>query len=64
MLRILSGEDYMDIREKIRECERCGHQWLKRKSDEVRQCPKCKSAYWNVPKEQEQTHLDPSGKDR
>ena len=30
-------------------CERCGHEWIPRK--EPRQCPKCKSAYWDVPKD-------------
>ena len=32
-------------------CERCGHEWIPRKKP--RQCPKCKSAYWDVPKEKE-----------
>lgn len=33
------------------QCERCGHKWVPRKSDnEPRVCPKCKSAWWNVPK--------------
>jgi len=31
-------------------CLRCGHQWIPRKSD-VRYCPKCKSVYWDTPKE-------------
>jgi len=31
-------------------CKRCGHQWLPRKT-EVRQCPKCKTAYWEKEKE-------------
>jgi predicted Zn-ribbon and HTH transcriptional regulator len=43
-------------------CERCGHEWVaraprnnppgRRKAGETpkpRQCPKCKSAWWDVP---------------
>ncbi len=30
-------------------CLRCGHTWLPRSND-VRQCPGCKSALWNKPK--------------
>jgi hypothetical protein len=44
-------------------CERCGHEWVargahqsdpraKKKSEaKPRICPKCKSAWWDVPKE-------------
>lgn len=28
------------------QCFKCKHQWVPRKKD-VRQCPKCKTAYWN-----------------
>lgn len=28
-------------------CEKCNHKWTPRKSD-VRLCPKCKTAYWDV----------------
>jgi len=31
------------------ECKRCGHQWIPR-TDDVRQCPKCKSAHWDKEK--------------
>jgi len=31
-------------------CQRCGHEWVPRQP-EVKICPKCKSKYWNVPKE-------------
>ena len=27
-------------------CERCGHQWVPKK-EEIRQCPKCKSPWWD-----------------
>jgi len=32
-------------------CLRCGKEWTPRKED-VRQCPYCKTAYFNVPKEE------------
>ncbi len=28
------------------ECKRCGHKWVPKK-EEVRICPKCKSAWWD-----------------
>ena len=31
-------------------CERCGHEWVPRTGAVPRVCPKCKSAYWDVPK--------------
>ena len=37
-------------------CERCGHVWLPRIYDNDKDpviCPKCKSPYWNRPKEQQ-----------
>lgn len=37
------------VKVKMKKCERCGHVWLPRK-DKIRQCAKCKSAYWNVKK--------------
>ena len=30
-------------------CKRCQHEWIPRQKD-VRQCPKCKSAYWDEKK--------------
>ncbi len=30
-------------------CLRCGHRWVPRRK-EPRQCPNCKSAYWDVEK--------------
>jgi hypothetical protein len=32
------------------ECNRCRHQWLKRTRTVPRQCPACKSTYWNKPR--------------
>jgi predicted Zn-ribbon and HTH transcriptional regulator len=32
-------------------CERCGHEWVPRKSDEQPTvCPHCKSPYWSTPR--------------
>lgn len=31
---------------KMLKCKNCGWKWLPRKID-VRQCPKCRSLYWN-----------------
>jgi len=33
-------------------CKKCNWEWVPRKAD-VRQCPHCKTAYWNVDKEKE-----------
>lgn len=32
------------------ECLRCSHKWTPRKND-IRLCPKCKSAYWDKMKQ-------------
>ena len=33
-------------------CERCEHEWIPRDTDnEPRVCPKCKSPYWNKPRQ-------------
>lgn len=32
------------------QCLRCGHFWSPRKTD-IRTCPKCRSALWDLPKE-------------
>jgi uncharacterized OB-fold protein len=40
-------------------CERCGHEWVPRESDqEPKVCPKCKSPYWSVPPKTEQPYED------
>jgi DNA-directed RNA polymerase subunit RPC12/RpoP len=31
-------------------CERCGNEWIPRSEVEPRNCPKCKSTYWNKPR--------------
>jgi predicted Zn-ribbon and HTH transcriptional regulator len=36
----------MKIKLKTLKCLRCGYEWTPRRED-VRQCPKCKSVYWN-----------------
>ena len=30
-------------------CKRCGHEWIPKK-EEIRQCPKCKSSWWDKEK--------------
>lgn len=34
-------------------CERCGHEWVPREGTAVepKVCPKCKSPYWNRPRQ-------------
>ena len=32
-------------------CSRCGHKWQRRKKVEPVCCPKCKSPYWDRPRE-------------
>jgi len=34
------------------QCERCGHEWIPHKNGEPRVCPKCKSPYWNKPRQE------------
>src|SRR5579885_252258 len=45
-------------------CERCGHEWIPRRSvsNEPETCPKCKSAFWNRPRKSMMTYEDFSGK--
>jgi predicted Zn-ribbon and HTH transcriptional regulator len=40
----------MQVKLEKLECKRCGYLWIPRKI-EIRQCPKCKTAYWEIPKE-------------
>lgn len=32
-------------------CQRCGHTWNLRKPELPRVCPKCKSPYWDKPRQ-------------
>ena len=32
-------------------CERCTHQWYPRNKSNPKVCPKCKSPYWDRPKQ-------------
>ena len=34
-------------------CERCGHEWVPRKENEPKVCPKCKSPYWDRPRKKQ-----------
>ena len=38
-------------------CQRCGHSWVPRvlKFEQLRQCPKCKTARWDEPKAETKT---------
>lgn len=31
-------------------CYRCGHEWTQREEEKPRICPRCKSPYWDKPK--------------
>ena len=33
------------------ECERCKHTWVPRDESNPTVCPKCKSPYWNKPRQ-------------
>lgn len=32
------------------QCERCGHQWVKRGEGAIKTCPRCRSPYWDSPR--------------
>lgn len=32
------------------QCSRCNHQWIPRKKEVAKVCPKCKSPYWDTPR--------------
>lgn len=34
-------------------CERCGHEWIARGEQPPTACPRCKSPYWDRPREKE-----------
>jgi len=38
---------------KLRTCTRCGHKWEPIVAHEPKQCPKCKSPYWDVARKKE-----------
>jgi predicted Zn-ribbon and HTH transcriptional regulator len=44
-------------------CERCGHEWVARQewTDAPRVCPKCKSPYWNEPRQKPKVKKGESG---
>lgn len=33
------------------QCERCNHKWVPRETEYPRVCPKCKSPYWDKPRQ-------------
>jgi len=40
-----------EIKLEKRICTRCEHEWILRKPQRPKVCPRCKSAYWDVPKQ-------------
>lgn len=34
-------------------CYRCLHKWVQREEEKPRICPKCKSPYWDKPRQKE-----------
>ena len=42
--------DMLTITQYGYKCLRCGHQWVPRKKDYPRICPKCKTPYWDKEK--------------
>lgn len=45
------GWDEEELEVPRRTCERCGHSWILRRAQEPMICPKCKSPYWNKPRQ-------------
>ena len=43
---------------KLSKCLRCNHTWYQRTPAKPRICPKCKSAYWNVPRKRNEEGFD------
>lgn len=43
------------------QCERCDHKWVPRDDSHPKVCPKCKSPYWDTPR---QTPVKAKGKRR
>lgn len=43
-------------------CQRCRHEWVPRGED-VRQCPKCKSARWDEPRPEAVAQVEAKGDD-
>ena len=39
-----------EITRKVWKCDRCDHEWLSRDNDMPLRCAKCKSPYWNRPR--------------
>ncbi len=40
-----------EVKVPLLHCRRCGHEWIPRGND-IRVCPGCKSAWWDVPKKE------------
>lgn len=44
------------------QCERCTHEWVPRYDEPPRVCPKCKSPYWNKPRQRPLTPKRPKAR--
>ncbi|MEM4097973.1 MAG: hypothetical protein QXS81_04735 [Candidatus Micrarchaeaceae archaeon] len=33
---------------KLYKCKRCNYEWASRREKEPKECPRCKTRYWNV----------------
>jgi hypothetical protein len=40
----------VSLHELMLQCNRCKHKWLRRTATEPKQCPKCKTTFWNEPR--------------
>ena len=38
------------LKELMLQCNRCNHKWLRRTLTEPKQCPACRSKFWNKPR--------------
>jgi len=41
----------IELKVKAYQCERCLHRWIPKKEQYPITCPKCKSAYWDKPRQ-------------
>jgi len=48
-VELKENDDWLNKITKLK-CKRCGHEWVLRKPEKPKTCPKCRSVYWNVPR--------------
>jgi predicted Zn-ribbon and HTH transcriptional regulator len=44
------------LKELILQCKRCSHRWLRRTLTPPKQCPACKTTFWNQPRVRKIAH--------